>query len=564
MNVPMESQQIDPLATQLGRQTKDERRWVILFAVLVMAATSLPTLFGYTFEGENWRFTGFVFAVEDGNSYLAKMARGAAGEWLFQTPYTAWPQRGALLFLPYLLLGKLASPPGLHVQLAVLYHLFRFLAGLLAILATYDFLVEFVQPVGLRRWGLALATLGGGLGWTLALIGQTYWLGSYPLEFYSPETFGFLGLYGFPHLALGRALLLWGLSRFLQQARSPIGAQGRRAGLEIGGLWLVAGLAQPLAAAIGLGLLGLTLAALAAWLRWRTYRGELVDNSRWWRLALTVAWAVPLPGVLLLYQAWSVSQDSFLQVWAGQNLIRSPHPLHYLLAYGLLLPFAWLGGRRLLRAEPWSGWLLVAWALALPFLAYAPLDLQRRLGEGGWVALVALAMMYFAYVPRPGAGWKIHRRLLPVLCLLALPSTLMLVWGGLAAATRPGLPIFHPVAEVQAFEYLQQAARLDEVVLASYATGNALPAWAAVKVVIGHGPESAGLAELLPRVEAFYQKDTPDGMRRDLIAETGADYVFWGPHERELGDWDPHLAVYLEEVFSSGEYLVYKVMAESP
>src|SRR3990172_1396199 len=96
MNVPMESQQIDPLATQLGRQTKDERRWVILFAVLVMAATSLPTLFGYTFEGENWRFTGFVFAVEDGNSYLAKMARGAAGEWLFQTPYTAWPQRGAL------------------------------------------------------------------------------------------------------------------------------------------------------------------------------------------------------------------------------------------------------------------------------------------------------------------------------------------------------------------------------------------------------------------------------------------------------------------------------------
>jgi hypothetical protein len=87
-------------------------------------------------QGEAWRFTGFVFAVEDGNSYIAKMLLGANGAWLFRTPYTADPQRGVLAFLPYLLLGKLAAGEGIHEQLVALFHLFRILAIPAAVLAT--------------------------------------------------------------------------------------------------------------------------------------------------------------------------------------------------------------------------------------------------------------------------------------------------------------------------------------------------------------------------------------------------------------------------------------------
>jgi hypothetical protein len=533
-----------------------------MFALLVMAATSLPAFLGYAFEGENWRFSGFVFAVEDGNSYLAKMGRGAAGEWLFRTPYTAVPQRGAPLYLPYLLLGKLAAAPGLHEQLAALYHLFRFAAGVLAILATYDFLAELLPQAHLRGWGLAMATLGGGLGWTLALFGRAFWLGSFPLEFYSPETFGFLALFGFPHLSLGRAMLLWGLVRLLRQSRAPEGGGGRRAGLKIGGLWLAGGLAQPLAAAIGLGVTGLYLAGLAVWQAWRSNRKAPVDKSRWWNLARIAAWAAPLPGALLLYQVMALSQDAYLQSWAGQNLIHSPHPLHYLLAYGLALPFAWFGTRRLLHDSPWSAWLPVAWALALPFLAYAPLDLQRRLVEGGWVALVALAIGSFATRPQPKSGPEPGSYWLPILFALSLPAALMLLWGGLAATRHSAEPVFRPVEEVQVFEYLQRNAQPDQVVLASYATGNPLPAWAAVKVVIGHGPESAGLADLEPQVEAIFMKQTTDETRFALLAETGADYVFWGPQERALGKWDPRQAEYLEEVFESGEYTLFTVLMD--
>jgi len=48
-------------------------------------------------------------------------------------------------------------------------------------------------------------------------------------------------------------------------------------------------------------------------------------------------------GIFVLYNAWDLYSDPYIHAWAAQNLIHSPNPVHYLLAYGLLLPFAALG-----------------------------------------------------------------------------------------------------------------------------------------------------------------------------------------------------------------------------
>ena len=161
---------------------------------------------GFAIQGEEWRFTGFVFGVEDGNSYIAKMMNGANGDWLFRTPYTTAPQKGMLAFLPYLLFGKLTSQPGQHEQMIALFQVFRFIGILLACLAAYDFISIYVSNSHWRRFGVLIMTVGGGLGWLsiLGLKGAGY--NSLPIDLYSPETFGFLGLFGLPHLAVSRAL----------------------------------------------------------------------------------------------------------------------------------------------------------------------------------------------------------------------------------------------------------------------------------------------------------------------------------------------------------------------
>jgi hypothetical protein len=194
--------------------TISERKWVNLFSLGFLVLTTLPYLMGFGLQGEQWRFTGYFLGVGDGNSYIAKMLSGTEGAWLFRTPYTAFPQNGFLAFFPYLLLGKLVAAPGEHEQLVALFQIFRWGGGWLMVYGSYRFFSFFFDAVAPRRLCTLLAVLGGGMGW-LALAGlQGIWGDRIPLEFYSPETFGFLSFFTLPHLSAARGLLLLGLVRY--------------------------------------------------------------------------------------------------------------------------------------------------------------------------------------------------------------------------------------------------------------------------------------------------------------------------------------------------------------
>ncbi len=184
-------------------------------------------------------------------------------------------------------------------------------------------------------------------------------------------------------------------------------------------------------------------------------------------------------------------RDIFLQTWAAQNILKSPHPAHYLLAYGLLLPFVFLGLRGAWRQERGDGLMLLGWAVLLPVLAYAPTVIQRRLPEGGWVVLAILAAIGLGGAHLSDLGrW----RLAGLALALSMVSPALLLFGAFRVAAGGLTPTFRPANQVAAFEWLAENAESGAVVLTGFQTGNALPAWAPDFVVIGHGPESAGLA----------------------------------------------------------------------
>ena len=526
---------------------RSERNWCLAYAFVLAVLTTLPYLLAYASEGEAWRFSGFLFGVEDGNSYIAKMLQGANGAWLFRTPYTAQDQTGVVAFLPYLLLGKLASGEAMHEQLVALYHLFRIVSIPLAVWATYRFIARFVDEIQWRRWATLLATAGGGLGWLLLLATEGSLLGSGPLEFYSPETFGFLSIYGIPHLVLARALLLFGLTAYLDAAGKASKSW------KAGGFLAFLALVQPLTVLVGYAVIGAHLIAVASSAR----KGELRATLAPW--LKVIGRILLVSGPLVVYFAFSFLFDPFLRTWTDQNLILSPHPVHYLLAYGALLPLAFLGGRKLLRTGSVNVLLPITWVVLIPALAYAPHNLQRRLPEGAWVALVALSAAGLA-------AWKaspLGRRILAGSLLgLSLVSAIVLVGGGGMLALAPRQPVFLPVDQVRAFQRLGERAEFGEVVLASYATSNALPAWAPLRVVAGHGPESADLETIQPRVNGFYDERTPDSERLTLLDLFVVRYVIWGPEERNLGAWQPSEAGFLREWIDTEAYRIFVVDAD--
>lgn len=534
-----------------------ERSWVLIFSVCLVLLTAIPYLIAASQRGGE--FTGFLIGVEDGNSYIAKMLAGANGDWLFRSPYTAAQQGGALLYLPYILLGKLLGPAEQHGALVLLFHIFRSIAVIVLCFATYDFIAHFIGEVKLRRLGLVLITLGSGLGWLLLFLGIPSFLGSIPLDFYSPEAFGFLATFSLPHLVLARALMLWGLLRYLRASRAAAGQRSKNKKQVWATilLWLAMAMTHLITAALGL----LLIVAHSVFVFSRNY-----FNRTWakflWEPVGAVLWPAAGVAPVLAYNAWAYWQDSYLRAWAIQNQILSPNPLHYLVAYGLLLPFAYFGLRGLLRNQWLNGSFLLIWLVILPFLLYAPVGLQRRLAEGAWVMLVVLALAAFDLNQKRS---KIRSRNPYELRLftLAFPSTLILFLGSLQAAQNILPPVFRPSAEVRAFEELRQIAASGDVVLASYETGNALPAWAPLHVVVGHGPESVDLENLLPRIQAIYQGRTADDTRLEFFLKYGVDYVFWGPNEERFGSWVPANVDYLELVVDVGEYEIYKVIEEA-
>jgi hypothetical protein len=243
-----------------------------------------------------------------------------------------------------------------------------------------------------------------------------------------------------------------------------------------------------------------------------------------------------------------------LKQWNAQNILPSAHPAHYLLGYGLWLIPAALGLRVLWRRNRGLAGCVAGWALAVPVLIYAPLTTQRRLIEGFQLPLVALTVLGLTVIGRRWRKW-----IVPLVTGLSLITTVLLWAGGLNAARALAEPVFLPADQRAVFVWLSANASPGEVALASFETGNFVPAYTPLVAYIGHGPESVFLAQKQPRVATFYQSTTSNAERLRLLTDGQIRWVLFGPHERALGDFDPATADFVRWRFSAGDYAVYEV-----
>lgn len=547
----------------MSRRCVTPREWrrVLLFAALVMVITTIPYVAGWYSSTDDWTFGGFVFGADDGNSYLAKMRLGARGDWLFTLRYTHEPHDGAQLFLPYILLGKLAAlfanpdGPQLVAALIVTFHAARIVFGTALLLVSYRFAAQFLPQPGTRMTALVLIALGGGLGWLLPFFGAGDLFGSLPVDFYIPEAFSFLILYGLPHLALSRATLLLGLLLLFRALHEP--DQPRvwlRWTLPAGALWAVMGLSVPFYVAVLYLLLGCW--GLAAWVRLRRFPWVL-----FWRASSAAL--VPLP--VLAYSTVVFITNDVMGQWSSQNDLPAPHPLHYVFAYGLIaipaviaLRWAWRRGRTT-PALPYV--LLVVWVAIMPLAVYLPVNVQRRLAEGVIVPISILAAAGLRLWFPARHAW---RRARAALLLPASLTSVVLVLGGLVSALNVGHPLFHARDDVRGMERLDSIAPRDAVVLCTKETGNFLPAYTDLVAYAGHGPETLDGDLKIDTAERFFGGTMSENERDELLAVV--DYVFFGRRERELAgtaapDWLAAERLRLVDgVIPSDAVIVYEVL----
>lgn len=521
---------------------KEDRRWLLLTALIILSVTSIPYLLGYFRQGTDWHFTGFVFGVEDGNSYIAKMLSGSFGNWLFRSPYSAMPQSGVLAFLPYLLLGKLAYPPEIHDQLVGLFQAFRWISGGLLIWAVYQYCGLFLSDKVFKKLAALVILLGGGLGWLGWMLLPEQWTGRLPLELYSPEAFGFLSILGLPHLAAARAFLLFGLVFFLKDHASD---QWLRPAISGGLCWFAVGFFQPLTIAVGYGILVCYLLLLFL------TGGE----HRWQNLVLPLKKAAVLTGISLpwvIYNLASFSGDVYLKAWYARNIISSPPLQDYFWSYGLFFAASIPAIIRVVREKKPQELILPAWILCAALLAYFPYNVQRRLIDGVWIALVILIFNSLAMLQKN--TWRKLYGILMVSTVVPMALMLFVVTQG---AWNPALPVYRPASEISMFTAMSEFIKPGDIVLCSYQTANAIPAWNPVYVLAGHGPESAHLPVVLEEVRSFYSGEKDVLWQKEFIERNSIDFILSGPTEKTPGSWDTRYSKVYQKVYDRGDYQVF-------
>lgn len=488
----------------------NEWRWAWAVALLAVGLSTAPYIYAYLTAPPDLHFSGLLANVGDGYSYLAKMAQGARGEWLFHLPFTPEPHEGGLIYTFYLALGHGARV--LDLPLALVFHLARIAAGLACLLVGYAFIMHFADSVAQRRIAFLLLAFSSGLGW---LVVPT---GGLSTDLRIPESITFYSLIVNPHFPLALALLLLVFLGVLAPPVERFGGLGRAALLGVASFALIS--VQPFTF-ITLG------AVLGPYLAWRGLRERRLPRPGVARMALALAVATPV----VLYDAWLLTVNPVMRAWTAQNLTPSPPPWDYLLGYGLVLVLAALGAIRGLRQGDTRTHFLIIWVVVTALLLYAPFALQRRLSLGLHVPLTILAGRGVSGVvlPRLGRRWAAA-----LVAATTLTNALLLLTLFAGAAQREA-QVYLGRDEWAALGWLREHVPAEAVVLAGPESGLFIPAQAGQRVVYGHPFETVNAAARRAQVEAYFAGRLGAAAQATLLHQEGVGWVWLGPRERTLG-----------------------------
>jgi hypothetical protein len=551
----------------MAQVTLQEWRWAALVALLVVAVSLIPYAIGFARSSPHHEFGGFVIASEDGQTYIAAMQQGAAGAWRFRLLYTPEEHPAIPIYLFYLALGHIAA--SLHLPLILVYHASRLLCGWLFLLTIYRFSAIFLSTVVLRRISFILTAFSSGLGWLLAIIGGSLALGGIsPIDFWLMDAYTFFTLFLYPHFSLAISLLLGIFGGMLASFRSLSSAGSR-------GLWWP-GWGVAMACALGVTIVNPYLLLVAAvvlgsyWL-FLCWRRRFLP----WKEALALA-SLAFPAVPLLAYYVSVTVGPVWTAFSSQDVALSPPLPYYIAGYGLVLLLALPGAYYAWRRPNEEARFLLVWVIVIALALYAPFKLQRRMITGLHVPLCILAALGLGRFILPAIY---HSRLAHILeqrlayprkrlrvftlsLSLAITSfsyLYLLASTGMAAAIgHPGL--FYNAGEIQAMEWLQANTQVMDTVLSSYQIGNYIPARIGHRVLLGHWDETMDRPGKEGEVKAFFSAHISDEQRQAILRRYRVAYVFYGPREKALGDFDPGSVSYLERTFSADGVAIFRVV----
>ncbi len=368
-------------------------------SALVLGLAATPYVLNAIATPGGQIFGGAVCLPYDRNVYVALIEQGQRGALRLNDPFTTEPHRSFVRPL-WSLVGACSRPFGLSASNAYLASGALLAAFFLWIL--WRFLLRLPVSTNTRQLAFLLVPLGSGIGWILSSERIESLRRIYQIvapDRMDVESSVFLSLLAYPQAAATMALMLALLASVASSLDSPrwlprIGA---------GAAALAIGFVHPHDLVTLAGALGVWIA-----LEWRAGRNPRSSAAACIAPAAAAA-------VALAYHADTYAADAVYRETFGVATL-TPHPFSYVIAFLPAILLAPFGVSWALSGGPFPR-MLLAWAVAVPFLLYLPIPTQRRVIVGYAIPLYVLAA---AGLPR---ALHASRRLLPALSPDRMPET---------------------------------------------------------------------------------------------------------------------------------------------
>jgi hypothetical protein len=536
-----------------------EWKFLALFSVFLLFLTSLPYAFAAATVPADKQFMGFITNVEDHTQYLS-WYKGFEQSFFISNRLTSEPNPPIFFNLLWWTLSKIGQITTLDY--AIVYQVFRWMAGAFFLFMTYYFCAFVFQELYQRRLAFLVIALGSGLGWLLVILKYTLANGvlMYPLDLYVAEGNSFLCILGYPHFAEAAGLIL-AVYVFL----------------------LVGERKNNLRYAIYAGLVALFLGfqhgydLLIVWSIPILYGGLRMILDRklplYWIKAMIIVGLLSFPPGLYSFLLTKLD-PTWKQVLAqfSNAGVYSPNLFHMLILMGIPLVVAiiYLGFyvyriirmRSSVKAIDEIDLFLFVWFVCGWLLTYIPTDFQIHMINSWQFPTCIIAVKglseFLTYLNRRYT-FKMSSVYTVIALIIIIPTNLYLFTWRFVDLSRYNYPYFMYLDEVRAMKWLEDNVSPDTIIMSSYQTGMYMPGISGRRAFLSHWAQTINFFEKRDIVTRFFKNDMSDTERQEILRKYGIKLVFWGPAEEKIGDFRPSNTDYLSPIYRSENVIIYSV-----
>jgi hypothetical protein len=548
-------------------KTFSEWRFVAGFILVLLVFTSIPYLYAYLSTPPDMQFMGLSLNIPDHMQYFS---------WMRELTYSnlsankLTPEPNAPIFFNLLWWGMARLSLLLRLDYAGIYQILRIGSAILFLLLSYRLCAWFLNDLLMRRIAFLVIALTSGFGWVLVLMKYTLTAGEliYPNYVYISEGNTFLGIMSYPHF-IAAALYVFVFYLILQGERVGQIRYAVAAGLVA--LFFGWQHAYDLILVYGI-LAGYILLKILRdrYLSWYLVKSSVIIGViSWWPALYSLVLTTMDP-------LWSEVLAQFANV---EIYSPPPHHLPILLGFTFLLALFTVLRKNTPSFKTLNNndLFLSAWFLSNFFLIYIPTDFQIHMLNGWQIPMAILATQglfrfIIPWLERKFGLWvkrlnhrnfrypSIRHLAAYGFVLLVLPTNLYLFTWRLLELSNHYYPYYLYNEEVKALEWLEKQPGTDGVVFSSLTIGQFVPVLTGKHAFLAHWAQTVDFYGKWDMVSEFYDPDTGDARRLEILQNYEVNYVIYGPAEKLLGEVYLAQAAFLEEVYSSSKVKIYEVV----